>query len=291
MVLCSIETNAQDTIVLRDASEIEAKVVEITGGQVSYKKWNYQDGPTFHVEIDRIYNILFANGDKLFDYDNKFNDAASDISVTDIDGNIYSTVKIGDQIWMASNLKVKHFNDGSDIPLNQGIASEKNPLCYELSVEDTDFPIREAIGLYYNFAAVIDQRGLCPEGWHVPSDEDWKELSLFLKGRDRRQIISVGKALASKEYWKPDRDEGTVGFEPNYNNLTLFTAYPMGSYRMRKVINIGEKACFWSSSQDILSVNNHQANGYFLEHDETDLDLCRRYVTNGFSVRCIRNHQ
>ena len=91
----------------------------------------------------------------------------------DIDGNVYETVQIGDQLWMAENLKVTHYNDGSEIQYVQSESSEPN-VWKNLSTgaygyyNDDPYHL-DTYGNLYNWYVVDDDRGVCPEGWHVPS--------------------------------------------------------------------------------------------------------------------------
>ena len=113
----------------------------------------------------------------------------------DIDGNVYETVQIGDQLWMAENLKVTHYNNGDEIPtvisneewltLNSGAFSDylNNPAN------------SETYGRLYNFWVGIDSRSVCPEGWHIPSNDEWNSLTNYLGGVE----IAGGKNLISSE--------------------------------------------------------------------------------------------
>ncbi|MEJ2629601.1 MAG: fibrobacter succinogenes major paralogous domain-containing protein, partial [bacterium] len=101
-------------------------------------------------------------------------------TVTDIDGNTYQTVKIGDQWWMAENLKVTHYRNNDEIPnvtywgdwhdLSTGAYCDYNNNEGNVST----------CGHLYNWYAVNDSRNIAPEGWHVPTDEEWKELEMYL---------------------------------------------------------------------------------------------------------------
>ena len=100
-------------------------------------------------------------------------------TVTDIDGNVYEIVPIGDQVWMAENLKVTHYNDGSEIPT--GYTDEEwgeletgafavYPIDYDEASQTTcGNDCSDVYGNLYNWFAVDDSRGLCMEGWHVQS--------------------------------------------------------------------------------------------------------------------------
>ena len=290
-VTYALSIKAQDTIIMRDATRIEVKVVEITSTEIVYKKWNYQDGPSIRVDFNKIYNVLYANGDKWH----------SELSywpnyIYDIDGNSYPAVQIGKQIWMGSNLRAKHFSDGSELPINKKHSSVTEPRCYDILSDDKNSKDignmnNEEIGLYYNFVATIDERGLCPEGWHVPSDAEWETLVRYLKDTPELQLGgSEAKALASIEGWVPDIDNGTVGNNPSFNNAVFFRAFPTGSINHNKLINVGQKACYWSSTQVNDMSNNQMSDARILEHDEGKVELCRRFRDYGFSVRCIKDN-
>ena len=90
-------------------------------------------------------------------------------TVTDVDGNVYPTVKIGNQIWMAENLKVTHFRNGDPIPNHTDDAEWDTPNSAWCAYDNETSNV-EIYGRLYNWFAVNDSRGLAPEGWHVPTD-------------------------------------------------------------------------------------------------------------------------
>lgn len=100
-------------------------------------------------------------------------------TMTDADGNIYKTVRIGDQVWMAENLRVTHYNNGDPIAFIPDYeAWEKTTEgAYSIYMEDT--AAVAAYGLLYNGRVVLDERGIAPEGWRVPTNDDWKELLIY----------------------------------------------------------------------------------------------------------------
>jgi len=99
--------------------------------------------------------------------------------VEDTDGNCYETIQIGEQLWMAENLKVTHYNNGEEIsyPSDEDFGSYDEG---QYSVYDNDPSNADIYGNLYNWAVVGDDRGVCPDGWHVPSDEEIMELEMFL---------------------------------------------------------------------------------------------------------------
>ena len=170
--------------------------------------------------------------------------------VKDIDGKKYKTVKIGNQVWMAENLNVSHFNNGDTIihaktneqwqdAINKGIPA----WCYYEN--DKDFFGKKCAKLY-NVFAVIDQRGLAPKGWHVPDSIDYRILINHLGGDS-----IAGYKMKSKSGWlRQDLvAEDTTTTDPNGSNESGFTAIP-GGYRMCDYFNHGyEYGEWWTSSK------------------------------------------
>lgn len=212
-------------------------------------------------------------------------------TVTDFDGNVYQTIVIGDQVWMAENLKVTHFRNGDAIP---NITDEEDWTdTYDVAycVYENYEPAAQTLGNLYNWYAVDDARGLAPEGWHVPSDEELMELEMYL-GMSLEEAQSTGergtnegsKLAGFAELWEAgnlvnDSQFGSSGFnlipagcrDYNWNNFTFFDL----SYSTR----------LWTSSQ----YTNHSAWVRFVGHYESTI---ARYTTNtqkGYSVRCVRD--
>ena len=105
-------------------------------------------------------------------------------SVTDIDGNVYLTTKIGNQVWMAENLKVTHYQNGDnilEITDNAGwVNSSAGAYCsYEYSKSNSN-----VYGYLYNWYAINDSRNIAPTGWHIPTFADWTELITHLGGEE-----------------------------------------------------------------------------------------------------------
>jgi uncharacterized protein (TIGR02145 family) len=150
--------------------------------------------------------------------------------VTDIDGNVYKTVKIGNQTWMAEDLRVTKYNDRTAVPLVRG-NNERSMLttgayCYsDNNITDTSKNIE------YNWYAVITGK-LCPTGWHIPTDIEWDTLVFFLGGA----TVAGGKLKeAGTNHWNP----------PNYgaDNSSGFTALP------ETVRTKGLMGVWWSTTE------------------------------------------
>ena len=112
-------------------------------------------------------------------------------TVTDVDGNIYHTVLIGDQEWMTENLKTTRYNDGTPIAYVVDVTDWRNIDEPAYVWYENNSSYEESYGALYNWHAVGDPKGLCPDGWRVATDEDWKELELLL-GMNPEQIEGTG---------------------------------------------------------------------------------------------------
>ena len=198
----------------------------------------------------------------------------------DVDGNNYNAVRLGKQVWMMTNLRTRHFQDGSEIPLGtQGDYSEVNPYAFVPTMSGYDSNMH---GLYYNAPAVYDDRGLCPKGWHVPTHEEWTELADYV-GSCSEYVYNhnpkcIAKALASKTGWDESYDSiyaGSPNYQPELNNATGFTAIPTFN---------GNEARFWA-------IHSTYDDVYWgLESYSSVLFWDGRYGLRA-SVRCIRDEQ
>jgi len=190
-------------------------------------------------------------------------------TVTDIDGNIYQTITIGNQIWMAENLKVTHYRNGDAIPnvtndTDWG-ATFLGALCNYNNLEGS----KQLYGHLYNWYAVNDSRNIAPAGWHVPSDAEWQILEDYLGGSD----VAGGKMKETgTAHWNSPNTGAT--------NESGFSALPggyrtyAGSYTQR-----GESANFWSST------NNGSSRTLF--SNVVDVHYYIRDNRSGLSVRCV----
>ncbi|MFZ5981574.1 MAG: fibrobacter succinogenes major paralogous domain-containing protein [Candidatus Zixiibacteriota bacterium] len=196
-------------------------------------------------------------------------------TVTDIDGNVYQTVKIGDQWWMAENLKVTRYRNGDPIPkmTDNGSWSSLNTGAY--CEYNNNIFIVGTYGRLYNWYAVNDYRKLAPEGWHVPTDGEWQILIDYLGGNDisGEKLKEIGTA-----HW----------LSPNTgaNNESGFTALP-GGYRVTNgnYIAMSYYAYFWSTTA------NDAINAWFrcLYYNNTMVGSNYTFKGSGCSIRCVRN--
>jgi uncharacterized protein (TIGR02145 family) len=220
-----------------------------------------------------------ANNDPGNPYNGKtfaiFNPDKTYGTLTDQDGNIYKTITIGTQTWMAENLRTTTYRNGEAIPRINGNSEwaglSTGAFCNFNNTENID--TIATFGRLYNWYIIADVRQLAPNGWHIPTDEEWTTLITFLGG----EFVAGGK-MKEKEapHWsEPD---------PNATNESGFTALPAG---MREVsTSLYSYNCnFWSSTQ----ADNASSWDRYLNVGE---DGCLRYNPNksyGFSIRCLKD--
>jgi uncharacterized protein (TIGR02145 family) len=171
-------------------------------------------------------------------------------SISDIDGNTYKTIKIGNQEWMAENLKTTRFNDGEAIPLVTGddnwYRQETPGYCWYNNSSD----FKNIYGGYYNWYAVSAGK-LCPSGWHIPTDDDWNEFKSFL-GMTPEQIAV--EYIPETTVGNKIKETGTINWVEENNaatNESGFTALP-GGWRTYSgsFADEGEGGGWWSASVD-----------------------------------------
>jgi uncharacterized protein (TIGR02145 family) len=188
-------------------------------------------------------------------------------SIIDVDGNIYKTIKIGTQTWMAENLKTARYNNGDSINKPLSWSGDKTG-AYSIYGDD---PAYEAVyGKLYNFYTITDPRGLCPGGWKVPAYDDWMALTNYLGGY---QV--AGKKL---------KETGLTHWIRNYTatNESGFTALP-GGWWNGAFYELGDHGYFWTSSD-----TSEGPWFWMIYGDYQDLSMNRGAPKDGFSVRCMK---
>lgn len=233
------------------------------------------DGSANVLDMIKIANIIIGN------------DECSNETVTDIDGNIYETVTIGTQIWMAENLKVTRYRNGDAIP-NITSNSEWTSLTTGARCDyDNEADNVPVYGRLYNWYAVNDSRGIAPEGWHVPTDAEWKQLEMHL-GMSQSQADSKG--WRGTDEGGKMKEAGTSHWNsPNTGatNESGFTALP-GGYRYGSYGSfnyLGGDAVFWSSTE----YDSSHAWGRNLHYNGAQAHRGNYDEQGGLSVRCVRD--
>lgn len=167
--------------------------------------------------------LTLSNSCKKDNNDDNNDDNSDDpvTTVTDIDGNVYSTVTIGTQVWMAENLKTTRYRNGDLITNVTGEQWDDNASGAYCSYDNSADNLK-TYGLLYNWYAVNDSRIICPEGWHIPTVDEWETLSntgLALKEANTTHWMSPNET-AQNESGFSALPGGVCGFDGNFNALT-----------------------------------------------------------------------
>jgi uncharacterized protein (TIGR02145 family) len=196
--------------------------------------------------------------------------------ITDIDGNVYKTVNIGNQLWMAENLKTLHYRDGTAIPSDPLTSPEwlgltKGALCY---YDNDELNNKSIYGPLYNWYAVADERSLCPSGWHVPTNDEYLELRDYLGG------LSIAGA-------KMKETESGLWTYPNTgaDNSSGFTALPGGDRDNGQFGSIHDGTGWWSSTE----VDKENAWSHYLYYSSKSFFPSPDEKVSGCSVRCLKD--
>jgi len=209
-------------------------------------------------------------------------------TVTDIDGNVYDIVHIGNQIWMSENLKTAHLNDGTPIPIVSDSATWVNLTSPGYCWFDNDSVQYASYGALYNWYTVNTDI-LCPTGWHVPTDTEWFVLTDYLINNGHGYGGSgsdISKSMASTSDWHAWDVVGTPGNDQASNNSSGFSARPVGYRANYSTFSSFTYYTYWWSTTEYIST--HSYTRYLHYHNALVL---RSYFNkaNGFSVRCVKD--
>jgi len=247
-------------------TNISADVSDLTGGT------------TYHYRVKAVNSLgtIYGNDMSFGTFGN----------VTDIEGNIYKTVPIGTQVWMAENLKTNRYNNGDLIgtttPATLDISDEIKPK-YQWAYDGNESYVA-IYGRLYTWYAVTDSRIVCPIGWHVPTDTEWTTLTTYLGGES-----DGGASLDNSVTGGKMKETGTTHWQsPNTaaTNESGFTALP-GGYRIGDVPfqSIGADGLWWSSTEcDINSAYSRSMN-----YSVGNVIRYYNFKKMGGSVRCLRD--
>ncbi len=228
-------------------------------------------------EIDSVYfeqNTSFSCGGIVYDYD----------------GNSYNSIEIGNQCWLAKNLKVTHYPNGDAIPLVTGntnwssLDNDNIADAYCIYNNNANNEI-DTYGALYTYAAAIgddwtkdnnENQGVCPDGWHLPNNTEWDELSSFLGTNNSSKMAGNG-ALWADGPLDQNANFGSSGFDALPGGQRY---YGFGEYLYESEIG------FWWSSVETISAD---AYFYSIGYDNTDLGSFSYKKSHGYSVRCIKD--
>ena len=210
-------------------------------------------------------------------------------TVTDHQGNVYNTVQIGTQCWTKENMRCTTSPHGY---LEAGGNNNSSILAYYYNSSSSSIPLTER-GLRYNWLGALDtasttpiaspiigRRGICPQGWHVPSYEEWLQMTNYVGSQNEYQCVadplSIVKALVSENYWTTWINPCSPGCEPENNNATGFSVIPTSG---------GDYARIWTSS----SYDANTACHCKMAFNNSHVSFPDYEKSTGISVRCLRD--
>ncbi|HEX2970466.1 MAG TPA: fibrobacter succinogenes major paralogous domain-containing protein [Bacteroidales bacterium] len=213
----------------------------------------------------------------LIDTDTSYGDTLSVINwinkpgskISDVDGNIYSTVRIGAQVWMAENLRTTKYRNGDNI----GTTSSPQMDIHLVTEPKYQWPAKgdetkaAELGRLYTWFAIADSREICPAGWHVAKDNEWKILYDYVYNDVEGRLSEPGEV-----HWSTNH---------NGNNLTGFTARSLVERTPEGVFKVDEnKATWW-----IYSTGN-ETTSYCKQINSSTINLDKK---SGVAVRCVKD--
>lgn len=200
-------------------------------------------------------------------------------TMTDQEGNVYKTIKIGTQTWMAENLRTTKFNDGAAIPeVNQFVGWPTIPFnrtsayCWY----NCDPSNKATYGALYNGFALSTGK-LAPKGWHIPSDLEWATLLNYLDGY---KLAAYKLKETGTSHWKIA--------EKKNSNESGFTAIPAGWRGRSYFTGIGKETEWWSSSPSKQPESNWCCRCFYYSSEGSY--LANFSIDMGLSVRCIKDN-
>ena len=207
------------------------------------------------------------------------------MNLKDIDGNVYHTVSIGNQDWMKENLKVTRYNDRTPIsyePDNkEWTLLTTGAFCW---YNNDPANLNTDNGALYNWFAIDSPHHLCPAGWHVPSDSEWKEMELFLG-----MTVDQAEGTYKRSPGMATNLKDTLGWikAGNGTNTSDFSARP-GGFRLYTTgffSNLGLDGCWWTATED----NDKLAWLRNMYYSLNDIFRTSDNKNFGINVRCIRD--
>lgn len=220
-----------------------------------------------------VFQMRFNGSQKLYfiDYCWIFSDTVEIGKMIDIDENIYNAVKIGNQIWMAENLKTTRLNDGEEIILSETNFSWVFGETYKFCYYNNNSNNNDTYGKLYNRQVVASGK-VCPEGWKVPSREDWEELIDYLGENPGGKLREIGT-----EYWNSPNSGATNDYG--------FTALP-GGWRNEEAdfSGLGNNSHWWTTTNSDVFGGRYAA----VISENTSVSFSISFGYSGRYIRCIK---
>jgi uncharacterized protein (TIGR02145 family) len=205
-------------------------------------------------------------------------------TVTDIDGNVYKTVKIGNQTWMAENLRTTKYRNGDPIPLIKDAGAWSN--LGSGAYQGPFFSDKLEYGNFYNWFAVSDPRNIAPEGWHVATDAEFTELASFLGGN---AIAGNKLKETGTTHWKdPNTGTNESGFTALGNGIVNATDGNIASAWVLTTFTVWANTLAPGTSYPILyAIGNDMPN--FTKYVSNNILGASEPKRHGCAVRCVKD--
>ena len=239
-------------------------------------------------------------------------------ALQDYDGNYYDGLMVNGRLWMASNLRTKHYADGTSIPLFSTGMTMDPYYAYPSNNPNPTDEFFKNYGLYYNWNAVMkypaghtnatsdgtttnpsNWQGVAPNGWHIPSLAEWSEFFAYIANKQEYNLSydsdksafgsHIAKAVCSKTGWVSHTNTDAVGNNQALNNATGFNIFPAGFWYPTgsASYDVGFSTGFWSTAPHASTADNAWIVNTFCNNAYMRQDADSRFY--GFSVRCVRN--
>lgn len=204
-------------------------------------------------------------------------------TMADSDGNVYRTLRIGSQCWMAENMRSTLARNGNPIALGNG-ASNQQPLRY---CPNGRLRHVARFGYLYNWPAALL---VCPNGWHLPSDAEWTQLTDFVGSQsgyccDCCTGKCTAKAFAAADGWKRCSEKCTIGHAPTENNGTGFGVLPAGGFYGSAYGYFGKGTFLWSATAS----NNDRAYKRYFDYNAVEVGRTDYFQYGAGGVRCVKD--
>ena len=251
-----------------------------------------EEGTTYFVRAYATNSLGTTYGEQL-----SFEAISTCGTLTDIDGNTYNTVQIGTQCWMRENLRTTRYADGTDISQGSSTSTTVGYWYYPNNSSSN----KTTYGLLYNWPAVMHEatssdanpsgvQGICPTGWHVPSDAEWKQLEMAV-GMSQSDADNTGyrgtiaAKLSGNTGWTSSTNANAAGnLSAPDRNSSGFSALPAGYY-LGCYDSFGDYALFWSATE----IDSPYAWIRYLLYSNAGVYRYRSNKPFGYSVRCVKD--
>ncbi|WP_441900717.1 fibrobacter succinogenes major paralogous domain-containing protein [Pedobacter psychrotolerans] len=262
-ILTSLKSNSNGEITFRSNN---AAVAVVTGSLITIKGAGKAIITAYQAQSG-IYSAYSISAD-LF-----VTDAVIAETLTDVDGNVYKTVKLGNQTWMMENLRTAHYRDKTPIQNVIGNSDWSTQSSGAYCTYNNNPELGKTYGFLYNWYAVNNNHQLAPQGWHIPTNAEWNVLYDYIGG-DRYSGSKIQESGVS--HWIDDTGA---------SNSTKFTGLPGGKRNGNGTYeNLSYNAYWWTTT-----TNSTGTAQYYNLYVKGYIEVAESFKNLGYSIRCIKD--